>query len=189
MALELLLIRHGETEWSRSGRHTSDTDLALLTEGRLQAEALRPRLAALTFQGILVSPLRRARETAELAGLPQATVEPDLREWRYGVDEGRTTPEILAERPRWSFWDEGCPGGETPAEVGARCDRVLAKVEQREGLVGLVAHGHVLRVLVARWLGLPPSRGQSWVLNPASVTRLGREHEHRVILGLNRDGP
>jgi broad specificity phosphatase PhoE len=185
MALELLLIRHGETEWSRAGRHTSDTDLALLTEGRLQAEALRPKLAGLS----LVSPLRRARETAELAGLTPAVVEPDLREWRYGVDEGRTTAEILADRPTWSFWDEGCPMGETPADVGARCDRVLAKVAGVDGLVALVAHGHLLRVLVARWLALPPSRGGSWVLNPASVTRLGHEHGRPVILGLNRDSP
>jgi broad specificity phosphatase PhoE len=189
MGLELLLLRHGQTEWSLSGRHTSVTDLPLLEEGRAQALALAPVLKALTFAKVLVSPLRRARETAELAGLTNAVVEPDLHEWRYGIDEGRTTADILRDRPGWKFWEEGCPGGETPAEVGARSDGLLATLAGTNGLVALVAHGHLLRVLVARWLLLPPGRGQSWTLGPASLTRLGHEHEAPVILGLNRDRP
>jgi broad specificity phosphatase PhoE len=189
MGLELLLLRHGQTEWSRSGRHTSDTDLPLLEEGRAQALALAPLLAPLPFAKVLVSPLRRARETAELAGLSTAQIDPDLTEWRYGVDEGRTTAEILKERPGWSFWEQGCPGGETAAQVAARCDRLLGKLASTDGLVALVAHGHLLRVLIARWLSLPPNRGQSWTLGPASLTRLGHEHEARVIVGLNRSQP
>jgi probable phosphoglycerate mutase len=189
MGLELLLLRHGQTAWSLSGQHTSSTDLPLLEEGRTQARGLAPLLHDLTFAKILVSPLLRARETAELAGLKEAVIEPDLFEWRYGVDEGRTTAQILAERPAWSFWDDGCPGGETPADVAERCDRVLERLGTVEGLVALVAHGHVLRVMVARWLGLPPKRGNSWTLGPASLTRLGHEHTTRVIVGLNRDRP
>ncbi len=154
---------------------------------------MRPLLSPLSFGQILVSPLRRARETAELAGLENVRIDDDLREWDYGEDEGLTTAQILAKRPHWKFWEEGCPGGETPAEVGQRCDRVLARVradvQAGGGLVALVAHGHLLRVLIARWLGLPPGDGRYWVLTPASFTRLGHEHGQPVIIGLNRSTP
>jgi probable phosphoglycerate mutase len=190
MNLELLLLRHGETEWSLSGQHTGRTDLPLLPSGRAQAEALRPLLASLSFAQVLSSPLKRARDTAELAGLKQVRIDNDLREWDYGEDEGLTTPQILAKRPGWNFWDEGCPGGETPAQVGARCDRVLEQIRGMTGgsggLVAIVAHGHLLRVLIARWLGLPPGAGRYWVLTPASMSRLGHEHGQPVIVGLNR---
>jgi broad specificity phosphatase PhoE len=191
MNLELLLLRHGETEWSLSGRHTGRTDLPLLPSGRAQAEALRPKLAALSPELILSSPLRRARETAELAGLGQVQLDGDLREWDYGEDEGLTTAQILAKRPGWKFWEEGCPGGEKPEEVGLRCDRVLKRVrsEVAGGTAILVAHGHLLRVLVARWLDLPPAAGRYWVLQPASLSRLGSERGQPVILGLNRSTP
>lgn len=201
MSLELLLLRHGETEWSLAGRHTGRTDLPLLPTGRAQAEALRPILGPLSFSLVLCSPLRRARDTAELAGLAGIELDDDLREWDYGEDEGLTTPQILAKRPDWKFWDEGCPGGESPSDVGRRCDRVLARVASTVGATGaaasrtdgstavLVAHGHLLRVLVARWLGLSPGAGRYWVLAPASLTRLGHEHGQPVILGLNRRTP
>ena len=193
MDLELLLLRHGETEWSLSGQHTGRTDLPLLPSGRAQAEALRPLLSSLSFAQVLSSPLRRARDTAELAGLHGVRIDGDLREWDYGEDEGLTTPQILAKRPGWKFWEEGCPGGETPTDVGRRCDRVLGSVQRTVGssggLVALVAHGHLLRVLIARWLGRPPGDGRYWVLSPASFTRLGHEHGQPVILGLNRSIP
>ena len=189
MTCELLLLRHGETEWSRNGRHTGRTDLPLLESGRAQALALAPLLAPLKFARVLASPLRRARETAELAGLHAIACDSDLMEWDYGSNEGLTTAQIRARHPDWDLWREGCPGGETSAEVGARCDRVLSKVADDEGLVVLVAHGHVLRVLVARWLSLAPAFGKHWVLSPASLTHLGHEHENRVITGLNRGTP
>jgi broad specificity phosphatase PhoE len=192
MALELLLLRHGETAWSLSGQHTGRTDLPLLPSGRAQAEALRPLLAPLSFVRVLSSPLRRARETAELAGLKGIELDDDLREWNYGEDEGLTTQQILAKRPAWNFWEEGCPGGERPDEVGARCDRVLGRLGAdpvASGQVAIVAHGHLLRVFVARWLGFPAGYGRDWVLSPASLTRLGHEHGQPVILGLNRGTP
>jgi broad specificity phosphatase PhoE len=193
MGLELLLLRHGETEWSLSGQHTGRTDIPLLPSGRAQAEALRPLLSSLSFAEVLSSPLRRARDTAELAGLKGVRIDDDLREWNYGEDEGLTTQQILAKRPGWKFWEEGCPGGETPADVGLRCDRVLESanltVGSSGGLVALVAHGHLLRVLIARWLERPPSDGRYWVLSPATFTRLGHEHGQPVIVGLNRSTP
>lgn len=189
MPLELLLLRHGETEWSRDGRHTGSTDLPLLEAGREQARALAPQLKGMAFARVLVSPLRRARETAELAGVSPIAIDPDLREWNYGVDEGRTTAQILASRPGWSFWNDGCPGGELPSDVASRCDQVLSRISRDDGLVLLVAHGHLLRVLIARWLALPASDGRLWTLSPASLTRLGHEHHWPVISGLNRERP
>jgi broad specificity phosphatase PhoE len=191
MNLEVLLLRHGETAWSLSGQHTGRTDLPLLPSGRAQAEGLRPKLAPISAELVLSSPLRRARETADLAGLGHVQLDDALREWDYGEDEGLTTAQILAKRPAWNFWAEGCPGGERPEDVGRRCDRVLQRVrsDAAGGTAILVAHGHLLRVLIARWLGLPPAAGRYWVLQPASLSRLGEEHGQPVVLGLNRSTP
>jgi probable phosphoglycerate mutase len=184
---EVVLVRHGETEWSRSGRHTGRTDVPLTEAGEAQARALAGVLAGERFALTLTSPLSRARRTAELAGLTGAEVDDDLAEWDYGPYEGRTSAEIRAELGRpWTIFDDGVPNGlgETIAQVAARTDRVLARV--RPVLAGgddvaLVAHGHVLRVLAARWLGLPPEDGALLKLDAASVSRLGEEHERSVL--------
>ncbi|MBF6048153.1 histidine phosphatase family protein [Streptomyces sp. NRRL B-1677] len=192
---ELLLIRHGETEWSRDGRHTGFTDVALTGRGERQAEALRPLLAGSTPGKVLVSPMKRALRTAELAGLEGAETDPDLHEWDYGGYEGVTTEEIHRTRPGWYLWDDGVvPGppehpGETPAQVGARADRVLARVvpllEAGGGDVVLVAHGHFLRVLTARRLGLPPAAGALFRLDTATVSRIGTEHGRPALVAWN----
>ena len=154
--MSIFAIRHGETEWSLSGRHTGTTDIKLTDNGRRLAERLRPVLAKESFARVLVSPMQRARETCDLAGLgDRAIVEPDLMEWNYGEYEGITTEEIHHSRPGWQVFRDGCPGGETPEQIGARVDRVIARVRAASGDVALFAHGHVLRVLVARWIGLP----------------------------------
>jgi broad specificity phosphatase PhoE len=169
----IYLIRHGATEWSVSGKHTSVTDVELTDAGREAARKVRPVLAKLDFTLVLVSPRSRARETAELAGLgDRAEVDPDLVEFDYGSYEGRTTPEIREERPGWTVWDDGAPGGETPADVGRRADRVLA---------ALFAHGHLLRVLGARWIGQPAELGGSLALATGAVCRLGFERERHVL--------
>jgi probable phosphoglycerate mutase len=179
---EILLVRHGATEWSASGRHTGRTDIPLTDEGRAAAEALRDRLPA-TPDLVLTSPLQRASETCRLAGLADhATADDDLREWDYGDYEGLTTPEIRASRPTWTLWRDGCPNGETAAEVGMRADRVVARLAAVESGVAVVfAHGHLLRVLAARWCALPPEAGAVLALDPATVSALGREREQRVI--------
>ena len=195
---ELLLIRHGETEWSRTGRHTGRTDVPLTARGREQAGALRPLLAGRRIALVLSSPLGRARETAELAGLPEAVLEPDLREWDYGGYEGLTTEEIRRTRPAWSLWSDGVPpGAEGPGEdacaVAARVQRVLAFADRTlrghgpedPGDVVLVAHAHALRVLTARRLGLPPSAGALFQLGTASLGSLGTEHDRPVLTGWN----
>ncbi|CAM5553597.1 histidine phosphatase family protein [Streptomyces abikoensis] len=192
---ELLLVRHGETEWSRDGRHTGCTDVGLTARGERQAEALRPLLAGITPRKVLVSPLKRALRTAELAGLEDTETDPDLHEWDYGGYEGITTEEIHRTRPGWSLWDDGvAPGppehpGETPAQVGARADRVLARVvpllEAGGGDVVLVAHGHFLRVLTARRLGLPPAAGALFRLDTATVSRIGTEHGRPALVAWN----
>jgi len=180
--LELVLVRHGETEWSRTGRHTGRTDVPLTAHGRREAEAVGTRLAGRQFDRILTSPVSRATETCRLAGFgAQAEAWPDLLEWDYGADEGRTTPEIRTERPGWTLWRDGVVGGETVEEVGARADHVLARLEAVDGMVLVFAHGHFLRVLAARWLGLDPSAGRLLALDPATVSDLGTEHEQRVI--------
>jgi broad specificity phosphatase PhoE len=172
------LLRHGETEWSLDGRHTGVTDVPLTENGRIAARRLEPILAKETFALILSSPLRRARETCELAGLgAQANVEPDLIEWNYGAYEGLKTEQIRLTRPGWSVFRDGCPGGETPEQIGARADRVLAKVRASEGNVALVAHGHILRVLAARWIDLSASYGAHFLLDTATLNVLGYYRE------------
>ncbi|MFI9628432.1 histidine phosphatase family protein [Streptomyces sp. NPDC052042] len=193
---ELILIRHGETEWSRSGQHTSYTDLPLTPYGEHQARALTPLLADRRIALTLVSPSARARRTAELAGLAAPHVISDLHEWDYGGYEGVTTDEIRRTRPDWNLWTDGVdPGpqthpGETPAEVGARADRVLAEVAREADRNGdediaLVAHSHFLRVLTARYLGLTPAEGTLFQLATGAVSRLGTEHGKPVITAWN----
>ena len=178
----ILLVRHSETEWSLSGQHTSRTDLPLLAEGRPAAEALGRRLAGRSFALVLSSPMLRARETARLAGLEDvAEITDDLLELGYGDYEGRTTAEIRVERPGWDVWKDGSPNGETLAEAAARADRVIVRAESAGGDVALFAHGHFLRILGARWLGLPPEAGALLALSTASLCDLGYERERRVI--------
>jgi broad specificity phosphatase PhoE len=182
----VVLIRHGETEWTKSGQHTGWMDVPLTPAGRADAERLKARLASIGFTRVFVSPLSRARETCALAGLGERAEErPDLREWNYGQYEGRTSKQILAERPEWSLWRDGCPGGEVAAEVGARADRVLTEVRSVDGNVALFAHGHLLRVLAARWIGLPPEDGALLALSTASVSVLGAERGNDVVWSWN----
>jgi broad specificity phosphatase PhoE len=182
---ELWLIRHGETEWSASGRHTSSTDLALTAEGERKATAVGRLLAGKAFALVLASPLRRALETCRLAGYsPQVT--PDLCEWGYGVYEGLTTAEIQVQNPAWTIWNGTPPGGESAEEVGARADRVIDKAMAANGDVALFGHGHMLRVLAARWLGLEPTGGRLLALSTGSVSVLGYERESRVVQLWNR---
>jgi probable phosphoglycerate mutase len=180
VSADVVVVRHGETEWSRSGRHTGTTDLELTPAGRAAAERLGSALSAWTFSLVLTSPLRRAAETARLAGFA-ATVEPDLVEWAYGDYEGLTTPEIRESVPGWTVWSHVSPGGESGADVGARVDRVILQARASSGLVLVVAHGHVLRVLAARWLGLAPADGRLLALDPATVSVLGWERETPVV--------
>ncbi len=187
-APEVVLVRHGETEWSRTGRHTGVTDVPLTPAGRLQAEGLGARLRAWGFARVLSSPLQRAVATCRLAGLGDVVeVVPALREWDYGSYEGRTTVEIRTERPGWSLWREGAPGGERADEVGARIEAVLAALRASGGDVAVFAHGHVLRVLTACWLGLAPSDGRLFALGTAALSVLGYERETPVVLRWNQD--
>lgn len=178
----IVLVRHGETEWSAAGKHTSFTDLPLTERGRAAARGLRERLAGREFALVLCSPRARSRETAELAGFSPA-VDPDLAELDYGPYEGRTTTEIRVERPGWTVWEE--PGGETLAQAGARADRVIARCLEADGDVALFAHGHILRILGARWIELPPSGGARLLLGTAAVCELGFERETRAIVRWN----
>jgi probable phosphoglycerate mutase len=182
--MRIVLARHGETEWSASGKHTSTTDVPLTDRGREAAGRLRERLSGAQFALVLSSPRSRARDTAELAGF-EPQIDPDLVEIDYGADEGRTTPEIRVERPGWSVWTDGSPGGETLADAGARMDRVIERALAAEGDIAIFAHGHILRVLAARWLELPPERGASLKLDTASLSELGFERETRVITHWN----
>ena len=180
--MRVSLIRHGETEWSRSGQHTGTTDLPLLPEGERAAELAGKRLRQVHFDLVLSSPLQRARRTAEIAGLVPYEVEDDLREWNYGEYEGRTTADIRKERPGWDIWRDGCPGGEPLAELAVRADRIIARVlESGAERVALVAHGHLLRVLGARWGEMDPSAGGHLGLGTAAICELGFERERRVI--------
>jgi probable phosphoglycerate mutase len=190
MAREIWLIRHGETEWSRTGAHTGRKDLPLTDVGRENAAAVGRWLAGRRFALVLVSPLARARETCRLAGYGAvAQVDPNLSEWDYGDYEGRTTAEIRQGRPGWWLWRDGPLGGETVGEVGARAEAVLARVGEPEGGVALFAHAHFLRILTARWLGLAPDCGRLFALATASVSVLGYERETRVIAKWNIDAP
>jgi len=178
----LFLIRHGETAWSASGQHTSRTDLPLTENGILQAELLAARLGRLQFAAVFTSPMLRARETCRIAGLDRvAVVTDDLREWDYGAYEGRTTDEIRAEEPGWTIWTAAIRGGEAVDDVGRRVDRVIERALAVEGDVALFGHGHCLRILAARWVGLPPSGGALLELSTATVSRLGWERENRVV--------
>lgn len=169
----VVLIRHGETAWSLSGQHTGRTDIPLTAHGEEVARRLAPVLAGFRFRQVLCSPLRRARATCDLAGLGgQAEIDPDLLEWDYGAYEGHTPAEIRAHAPGWLVFRDGCPDGESPEAIGARVDRVIEKVRAREGPVALFAHGHVLRVLGARWIGLPPAGGAHFLLDTATLTVL-----------------
>jgi probable phosphoglycerate mutase len=180
--MEVVLARHGETEWSRDGRHTGSTDIPLTDNGRAQARALGMALAGRDFALVLSSPLGRALETCRLAGLgDRAETTGDLLEWDYGEYEGITTREIRERRPDWVLWRDGCPGGETAADVGRRVDRVIARVAAADGDVALFAHGHVLRVLAARWVGLGPESGALLALDTATLCALGYERETRVV--------
>jgi broad specificity phosphatase PhoE len=180
---ELLLARHGETEWSANGRHTSRTDLPLTDNGRRHARRLAPRLTDRGFALVMTSPLRRAVETCELAGLGKsAEVRDELREWDYGDYEGITTTEIQRRRPGWSLWRDGCPNGEMAADVGARADRVIAEVRAAPADAVAFGHGHMLRVLAARWLGLAPEDGALFALSTGTLSTLGYEHDTAVIL-------
>ncbi|WP_406441101.1 histidine phosphatase family protein [Streptomyces sp. NBC_01613] len=190
---DLLLVRHGETEWSVSGQHTSWTDLPLTQHGEEQAKSLAPLLCRRTYALALTSPLDRAIRTAELAGIPAAVVEPGLHEWDYGAYEGITTVEIHRTRPDWDLWTDGVPPGpdghpgESPEQIGLRADRVLSRVDAAlaDGDVILVAHAHFLRVLTARRLGLAPAEGRLFQLATGTVSRLSTEHDRPVIAEWN----
>lgn len=168
--MSVTVIRHGETAWSLSGQHTGTTDIPLTEAGRQAATRFRPVLAGQTFAAVLTSPMQRARNTCELAGLgQQAVVDPDLIEWNYGEYEGKTSDEIHKTAPGWQIFHDGAPGGETPAQMGARVDRVIARVRGIKGDVALFAHGHVLRVFAARWIGLPPRAGENLLLDTGTL--------------------
>jgi len=184
--LQLWLIRHGETAWSLSGRHTGRTDVPLTPRGEKQAEMLARRIAGKRFAQVLTSPLSRARETCRLAGhLAESQVAPDLMEWDYGSFEGRTTADIQKEIPGWNIWTGVLPRGETAEQVGARADHVIGRAAAADGDVALFAHGHVLRILAARWLKLPAIGGRYLALDTASLSVLGHEHEQTVVRSWN----
>jgi probable phosphoglycerate mutase len=181
-APEIVFMRHGETEWSRDRRHSGRTDLQLTEQGREQADALRPLLAGRQFALVLSSPLTRAVETCRRAGLgEQAELRPDLVEWDYGLYEGLTTAQIRARRPGWTLWAGGVERGESIEDVGERADRVIGELRRAGGDAAVFAHGHVLRVLTARWLGLEPSAGRLFPLDPATISVLGYEHDLPVL--------
>jgi len=183
---ELWLVRHGETAWSLSGQHTGRTDIPLTARGREQAQLLGRRLMKKTFALVLTSPLRRATETCELSGQAEHAIpDEDLLEWNYGAYEGLTSAEIRKEFPDWTIWTGGVRGGESADQVGERVDRVIARSVAAPGDVALYAHGHVLRILAARWLGLAATAGRYLGLDTASLSKLGYERETRVIRAWN----
>jgi probable phosphoglycerate mutase len=183
----IVAVRHGETEWATLGRHTGRTDIPLTEQGRRQAELAGAKLAGGTYARVLVSPLGRAMETCRLAGFGErAEPDDDLMEWNYGAYEGLRTPEIRVERPGWSIWTDGVPEGESPAEVGARADRVITDVlDGPAGDTLVFSHGHLLRVLAARWLGLGAEWGRALLLTPASICILGWERDIPVLVRWN----
>jgi probable phosphoglycerate mutase len=182
---DLWVVRHGQTEWSVAGRHTSTTDLPLLPEGEEAARDLWPRLEGHPFDLVLTSPRLRARRTAELAGFPGAEADDDLAEWAYGDYEGVTSAEIQEGAPGWTIWTGTVPGGESSEQVGTRLDRVVARVRSVDGDTLVFGHGHALRALAARWLGLPVSEGRLLRLDTATVSVLGHEREDPVVLRWN----
>jgi broad specificity phosphatase PhoE len=180
--MEVVLVRHGETEWSRDLRHTGRTDVPLTEAGRREAERLREELSGRSFARVLTSPLERAAETCRLAGLGERAERRDaLLEWDYGEYEGITTEQIREHRPGWFLWRDGCPGGETADDVGARVDPLVDELAALDGDVALFSHGHLLRVLAARWLGLAPESGALFALGTGTLSILGFEREVRVI--------
>jgi len=181
---EIVVVRHGETAWSLALKHTGRTDVPLTPAGRRRAMELAAELAG-SYALVLSSPLLRARETAELAGFPDPVIDPDLHEWDYGEYEGLTTEEIRAQHPGWNLWRDGGPSGETPEEVGARADRVLERLRAAGGDCLVFAHGHILRVLTARWLEMPPSAGARFALAAGALGVLGHERETEVITRWN----
>ncbi len=186
----VFVVRHGQTEWSRTGRHTGRTDLVLEPEGEAQAVAVGRALAGNRFAQVLSSPLARAAATCELAGFAgRAEVCAELVEWDYGAYEGRTTPEIRQDEPGWTLWAEGVPGGETAGEVGRRVDRVIERARAAAGDTLCFAHGHVLRVLAARWVGLPPAGGRLFGLEAGTISVLGWEREVPIIDRWNERPP
>jgi broad specificity phosphatase PhoE len=191
VGIELWLVRHGETAWSASGQHTSRTDIPLTETGRLRAEKLRDYLKGTKFDAVFVSPMKRARETCAIAGFGDvAKVNDGLKEWDYGVYEGKTTKEIQAQIPGWSVWKDEIVGGETVEHVGERADKVIAQALAAApdfGKVALFAHAHILRILAARWIGLEATGGALFALGTGSVSVLGWERDSRVISGWNRE--
>jgi broad specificity phosphatase PhoE len=186
---EIVLVRHAETEWSRDGRHTGRTDIALTEHGRTVARSAAAKLRGRRFQLVLVSPSRRARETCALCGLgSQAITREDLLEWDYGEYEGLTTAQIEAMRPGWSLWRDGCPGGESPAHVGTRADQLIAELRALDGDVAVFSHGHLLRVLGARWIELAPSLGARLALSTGALCVLGYEHARTALSCWNDAG-
>jgi len=186
--VRIWLVRHGETEWSKSGQHTGRTDIPLTATGEEQGKALGRHLAGRQFALVLTSPLERARETCRLAGFDAvAQVSDDLLEWNYGIYEGRTTAAVRAEQPGWSIWTTPIPQGETIEQVGERARRVIERADAVAGDVALFAHAHVLRILAACWIGLPPIHGRTLALDSASLSILGYERETRVIQVWNQD--
>jgi probable phosphoglycerate mutase len=182
VADRVFIVRHGETEWSLSGRHTGRTDLPLTERGRERASELKPLLADHPFSLVLCSPLRRARQTCELAGFGGvAELDDDLHEWDYGDYEGLTTSEIRAQRPDWDLWRDGCPNGETPDEIQVRADRVLGRLRAADGEALAFAHGHILRVLSARWIELTARGGARFQLSAGAIGVLGHERETATI--------
>ncbi len=186
MEPDLYVIRHGATEWSVNGRHTGRTDIPLLPQGEDEARATGRLLDGRPFALVLTSPLKRARHTCELVGYgEQAEIDDDLLEWDYGDYEGITTAEIRETVPGWTVWDGGCPGGETIAQVAARADRVIARARAADGDVAVFAHGHILRVLTARWCQLDPTEGRRFVLQTGTLNQLSWEHDAPGVLRWN----
>jgi probable phosphoglycerate mutase len=184
--VKVFAIRHGETAWSLNGRHTGTTDLPLTDNGRRLAELVRPSLAKMSFALVLVSPMRRARETCDLAGLGRmAVVDDALMEWNYGAYEGLTSDEIKAKSPGWMIFRDGCPGGETPGEVGGRADRVIARALAAGGNVALFAHGHILRVVAARWIGFSAAAGRHFLLDTGKLSVLSHYQDSPAVESWN----
>ena len=183
------IVRHGETEWSRAGRHTGRTDLPLTDRGEEDARRLAPRLRERCYARVLTSPSIRARRTAELAGFADALVDPELAEWDYGEDEGLTSLEIRARRPGWDLFRDGCPGGESVEEVRARADRVIERLRAIEGDVLVFSSGHFLRVLASRWMGFPAAAGGNLFLETATLGALGYEHDRSRPVLLRWNAP